>query len=60
MKQADASEAQDLDLLDMQVWNVYWGDIERRIGSLFARSEARARAIAYLAGLLSPVERRNS
>ncbi len=60
MKQADASEAQDLDLLDMQVWNVYWGDIERRIGSLFARSEARARAIAYLAGLLSPVERKNS
>lgn len=60
MKQTDASEAPDLDLIDMQVWNVYWGDIARRIGSLFARSEARARAIAYLAGLLSPAERKNS
>src|SRR5215210_1211487 len=60
MNLADASEAQQLDLLDVQVWNVYWGDIERHIASLFARSEARSRAIAYLAGLLSPVERKNS
>jgi SRSO17 transposase len=51
----------DLDLLDVQSWHtVYWAEIERRIGSLFARSEASARAMAYLAALLSPAERKNS
>lgn len=50
----------ELDLLDVQMWNVYWGDIERRIGSVFARSEARERALSYLAGLLSGAERKNS
>jgi SRSO17 transposase len=60
MEMAGATDAHELDLLDVRVWTVYWGDIERRIGSLFARSEARTRAIAYLAGLLSPIERKNS
>lgn len=60
MEITNAPEPQELDLLDVQVWKVYWGDIERRIGSLFARSEPRSRAIAYLAGLLSPAERKNS
>jgi SRSO17 transposase len=50
----------ELDLLDIQVWSVYWTEIERRIGAVFARSETRARAMAYLAGLLSPAERKNS
>jgi SRSO17 transposase len=50
----------ELDLLDVQVWNVYWAQVERRIGPLFARSDALRRAIAYLAGLLSPAERKNS
>src|SRR6266498_3463345 len=49
-----------LDLLDVQVWNVYWAEVERRIGSLFARSDALARAMSYLSGLLSPAERKNS
>jgi SRSO17 transposase len=56
----NAPEPRALDLLDVQVWNVYWAEVERRIGSLFARSEARIRAMAYLAGLLSPAERKNS
>lgn len=60
MELAGVPEAHELDLLDVKVWTVYWGDIERHIGSLFARSEARARAMAYLAGLLSPAERKNS
>ena len=60
MDEANAPQTPELDLLDIEVWRVYWGDIPRRIGPLFARSEARARAIAYLAGLLSPVERKNS
>jgi SRSO17 transposase len=50
----------ELDLLDVQVWNVYWAEVERRIGPVFARSDARTRAMTYLAGLLSPAERKNS
>src|SRR5215831_16043045 len=50
----------ELDLQDVQVWNVYWGQVERRIGPVFARSDARERAMSYLAGLLSPAERKNS
>jgi hypothetical protein len=42
----------ELDLLDVQAWRVYWAEIERRIGTVFARAEMRARAMAYLAGLL--------
>lgn len=49
-----------LDLLDVQVWNVYWAELERRIGPVFARSDALRRAMSYLAGLLSPAERKNS
>jgi SRSO17 transposase len=57
----DTHEQRTLDLLDVQGWyTVYWAEIERRIGPLFARSEARERAIAYLAALLSPAERKNS
>jgi SRSO17 transposase len=50
----------ELDLLDVQIWNVYWSEIERRIAPVFARSDARERALSYLAGLLSPAERKNS
>ncbi len=50
----------ELDLLDVQVWNVYWAQVERRIGPLFARSDALERAMSYLSGLLSPAERKNS
>jgi len=49
-----------LDLLDVQVWNVYWAQVERRIGPVFARSDAHKRAISYLSGLLSPADRKNS
>jgi SRSO17 transposase len=44
----------------VEVWNIYWGHVERRISSVFARSDALVRAMAYLAGLLSPAERKNS
>jgi SRSO17 transposase len=50
----------DLDLVDVQAWRVYWDERERRIGAVFARAEMRTRAMAYLAGLLSPAERKNS
>ena len=49
-----------LELPDVQLWNVYWGHIQRRIAPVFARSDSRQRAMAYLAGLLSTAERKNS
>ena len=60
MNHAPDTAPADLDLRDVQVWNVSWADIERRIRSVFARSESRQRARTYLAGLLSPAERKNS
>ena len=38
-----------------------WGieEVHRRIGARFYRSEPRRRALDYLKGLLSPVERKN-
>ncbi len=50
----------ELDLLDVQMWKLYWTEIERRIRPVFARSDALNRAMSYLAGLLSPAERKNS
>lgn len=47
-----------LERLDVQVWNGYWAEVERRIGPVFARSDVRRRAMTYLAGLLSPAERK--
>ena len=38
----------------------YLHDIERRLASYFERTEPRQRAMAYLRGLLSPAERKNS
>jgi SRSO17 transposase len=49
-----------LDIQDVEVWTIYWGQLERRIASAFSRSDALACAMAYLAGLLSPAERKNS
>ena len=61
MLERTISEPHLLDELDVQTWySVYWAEIERRISPIFARSEARERALAYLAGLLSPAERDNS
>lgn len=38
----------------------YLTDIERRLAPYFGRAEPRQRAMAYLRGLLSPAERKNS
>jgi SRSO17 transposase len=38
----------------------YWADIAGRLAPHFARSESRQRAMVYLRGLLSSVERKNS
>ena len=61
MQERNTSEPRMLDELDVQTWHTaYWAEIERRISPIFARSEARERALGYLAGLLSPAERKNS
>jgi SRSO17 transposase len=60
MYEAHQPPPPELDLLDVQVWNLYWAEIERRIGPLFARSDALRRALSYLSALLSPAERKNS
>lgn len=44
----------------VQTWALWLTEVERRILPHFARHEARRRAWAYLRGLLSPVERKNS
>ncbi len=38
----------------------YMADVERRLAPYFERAEPRRRAVAYLRGLLSPAERKNS
>jgi SRSO17 transposase len=50
-----------LEVEDIHRWkDVFWTEIEQRLSPLFARTEARASVMAYLAGLLSPLERKNS
>src|SRR5918999_2436912 len=46
--------------LAVQGGHAYLADIERRLAPYFERAEPRRRAIAYLRGLLSPTERKNS
>lgn len=60
MYEAPSPTPEALDLRDVQVWNLYWAEIERRIDPVFARSDALKRAMSYLSGLLSPAERKNS
>lgn len=50
----------DVDLVEVHAWRVDWDEIARRIGTVFARAETRTRAMAYLASLLSPAERKKS
>lgn len=49
-----------LERRDVQGWTRYWTELERRISPVFARCDALTRAMTYLAGLLSPAERKNS
>jgi SRSO17 transposase len=42
-----------------ELWTSEFQDVCERIGLVFARSETRKRAQAYLRGLLSPIERKN-
>ena len=50
----------DQELSAVQGGKAYVIDIERRLAPYFERAEPRQRAMAYLQGLLSPAERKNS
>ncbi|MGB9753649.1 hypothetical protein [Roseiflexus castenholzii] len=57
MSEHERLSSPDLDLLDVQVWNQYWAELERRVTPLFSRADAAAQALRYLAGLLNCQER---
>jgi SRSO17 transposase len=50
----------DQDVSAVRGGAAYLRDIERRLAPYFERAEPRQRAMAYLRGLLSPAERKNS
>ena len=53
---------QAVELTEQNVWGwaSAFAEVERRLGPFFARAEARQQVMAYLRGLLSPIERKNS
>src|SRR5215211_1354282 len=56
---APAAAPPDPDPAAVHGWAVNLGALVDRIGRHFARAEPRRRVLAYLQGLLSPVERKN-
>ena len=50
----------DLDVAEVAAWAAGLEEVHARIGPRFARSEPRERVLAYVRGLLAPVERKNS
>src|SRR5918998_4904123 len=53
-------EAAELREQTVWAWASAFAEVERRLGPFFARTEARQQVMAYLRGLLSPIERKNS
>jgi len=56
---AQEAYAQQPDLAEVERWEAELDQLVERIGPYFARPETRRRALTYLQGLLSPVERKN-
>ena len=56
----DARVTQEPDVEEIERWAQGLQGLVARIGRHFARTEARGRVLAYLKGLLSPVERKNA
>ena len=50
----------DLDVAEVAAWAAGLAEVHARIAPRFARSEPRERVLAYVRGLLAPVERKNS
>jgi SRSO17 transposase len=53
------TSGQELTPATVASWTAGWDEVQERIGSRFARAEPRQRVRQYVAGLLSPVERKN-
>jgi SRSO17 transposase len=49
-----------VDVAEVEAWAAGLAEVHARIAPRFARSEPRERALAYLRGLLAPLERKNS
>src|ERR671916_858155 len=59
-QQAAFTAAEECAVLDeVAAWGRGLGALHARIGARFRRAEPRRRALAYLRGLTSPVERKN-
>jgi SRSO17 transposase len=56
----EARVAHEPDMREIERWAQGLQRLVERLGRHFARAEARGRALAYLKGLLSPVERKNA
>ncbi len=54
------NQSLELTVETVWAWSSAFAEVERRLGPFFRRSDARHQAMAYLRGLLSPVERKNS
>lgn len=52
-------EAAGVDVAEVVAWGRGLEAIEKRIGARFGRPQSRRRVLAYLKGLVSPVERKN-
>ena len=60
LRQEQCPSPTDVALETVHTWALWLTEVERRIMPHFARREARHRVWAYLRGLLSPIERKNS
>jgi SRSO17 transposase len=50
----------EVDVAEVQAWAAGLAEIHARIAARFARSEPRERVLAYVRGLLAPLEKKNS
>ena len=49
----------DLGVEQVEAWQEMLSGLHARFAARFARSEPRARALTYMAGLIAPLERKN-
>ena len=50
----------EVDVAEVEAWAAGLDEVHARIAPRFARSEPRERALAYIRGLLAPLEKKNS
>ena len=50
----------EVDVAEVEAWAAGLAEVHARIAPRFARAEPRERALAYVRGLLAPLEKKNS